>query len=419
MSDAIAGTHHVTVVGGGIVGVCCALHLQRGGHDVTILEPNGPGEGCSIGNAGQIVTGYCVPESMPGIVRQVPHMLLDPLGPLTIRWRYLPWLLPWLLRFVAASSKTRVESIAHAMHALGRAPLEVLRPLVESAGAEHLIVERGRLDIFVGETGFEKSRAKYDMIQARGVQVDLVTADEVADLEPALAGRVALGVLMPESAHVTDPLQLTRLLAQDFVRLGGTIRPEKVIDFQIGPTGPVAVKTDAGRHALDRVVLAAGAHSRRLASRLGARVPLDTERGYHAMLPHCGVELSRTIACQDYHFGLTPMDGGLRLAGTVELAGLKAAPNYARADKLIRAARHLLPDIDDREATRWMGFRPAMPDSLPVIDRSPRYENAFFAFGHGQLGLTTAALTGNLIAQLVAGEPTSIDVDPYSAKRFA
>ncbi len=411
--------HDVTVIGGGIVGVCCALHLQRVGHAVTILEPQGPGEGCTSGNGGQLVAGYCVPVGLPGIVRQVPHMLLDPLGPLTIRWRYLPRLLPWLLRFIAASSKRRVESIADALHALSCKPLDALGPLITSAGAEALIVRQGRLDVYATDAGFERARRKYDLLQARGVRVEPVSSDEVGDLEPSLAGRVRCGVLLPETAHVTDPLRMTQLLARDFVKRGGVIAREKVSDFEIGTTGPVAVLTDTGRRDVQRVVVAAGAHSRPLAARLGSRLPLDTERGYHVMLPHPGVEVRRTVVSGDHYFGLTPMAGGLRLAGTVELAGLDAPPNDARADSLVRAARRLLPQLSDRGATRWMGFRPSMPDSLPVIDRSPAHENVLFAFGHGHLGLTMAAMTGQLVAQLMDGRATSIDVSPYRARRFA
>jgi glycine/D-amino acid oxidase-like deaminating enzyme len=229
---------------------------------VTILEAHGPGEGCTSGNGGQLVAGYCVPVGLPGIVRQVPHMLWDPLGPLTIRWRYLPRLLPWLLRFIAASSKRRAKSIADALHALSRGPLDALGPLIASAGAEHLIVRRGRLDVYATNAGFERARRKYELLQARGVQAEPVSGDEAADLEPALAGRVRRGVLLPETAHVTDPLRMTQLLAQDFVEGGGVIACERVNDFEIGPTGPVAVLTDAGRRAVDRVVVAAGAHSR-------------------------------------------------------------------------------------------------------------------------------------------------------------
>ena len=357
----------IAVVGGGIIGICCALQLQRDGHQVAVIEPNGIGEGCSSGNAGQFVTGYCVPVALPGIVKQVPSMLLDPLGPLTIRWRYLPRLMPWLMRFTAASSMRRVEAIAKALYELNKDAVITFEPLVKQAGAEHLIVVNGRLDVYQSEQIFAKAQIKFGLLRECGVKVEMLNVQQIGDLEPALAGRCQYGAFCPETAHTTDPLKLTQVLAEDFVRHGGRILRDKVTDFQPGADGTVSVRTEADLYTAKRIVLAAGAYSRPLAARLGSKLPLDAERGYHVMLPNAGIELRRTIVYGDKYFGLTPMQGGIRLAGTVELASVEAPPNYARADNLLRSAQSVFPNIGKEGITRWMGCRPSMPDSLPVI----------------------------------------------------
>ena len=406
------------MVGCGIVGVCCALYLQRDGHSVVVIDPGGPGEACSSGNAGQFVTGYCVPLGLPGIAREVPAMVMDPLGPLTIRWPYLPALLPWLLRFLAASSPGRVGEIAQALYRLNKDALTAFAPLLEQAGAGHLIRRNGRLDVYQSERVFAKAQVKFDLLRRCGVRVETLDHKGVRELEPVLADRCRQGVFYPESAHTTSPLRLTRLLAEDFVRRGGRLLRERVTDFRMGSEGVWSVVTDGGRHPADQLVLAAGAYSRPLAAKLGSRLPLEAERGYHLMLPQAGIELQRTVVHGDRYFGLTPMEGGMRLAGTVELASVHAKPNFARADALFQAARQALPSLNGRGAVRWMGCRPSMPDSLPVLGRSPVHRSVYFAFGHGHLGLTGAAASGRIIADLVAQRAEDSQFEAYRPDRF-
>ncbi len=408
----------VTIVGAGIVGICCALYLRREGYPVTLIDAEGPGEGASSGNAGLIADGSCLPISLPGMAARVPAMLMDPLGPLTIRWGHLPRLAPWLARFLAAGGKDRVEAISAAMHALYRHALADLEPLVKEARAENLLRREGRLEVFRTEASFEKTAFTRELQRRRGVDFEILEAGAIRELEPALAQPMAKGIRFPSQGHTTDPLALCRALAEHFEQKGGTILRERVTGIEMGAGGPRAIETEGGRRPVALLVLAAGAFSRRLAARLGSRLPLDTERGYHVMLPNPGIEVRRPLISGDHKFAITPMDGGLRLAGTVELAGLTAPPNYARADRLVEAARTVFGEIDTRGATRWMGFRPSMPDSLPVIGRAPRHNNVFFAFGHGHLGLTGAGTTGRLIADLVAGRQPAIDLTPYRPERF-
>lgn len=408
----------IAVVGGGIVGTCCALYLQLDGHNVTIIDQNSPGTGCSSGNAGQIVTSYCVPVGLPGIIKQVPRMLMDPLGPLTIRWQYLPWLMPWLLRFVLSSSVERVERIADALYELNKDAVKTFDPLIKLAGAEHLLEAKGRLDVYQSEHEFAKAQYKFNLLRDRGVKVELINSKQITELEPALNEKCQYGAFCPDVVHTTNPLQLTQLLAKAFVKSGGSILREKVNDFQLESTGVPSIKTDIDCHTFDETVIATGAFSRPFAAKLGNKVPLDTERGYHVMLPSPGIRLNRTIVHGDRYFGLTPMQDGLRLAGTVELASVNAPPNYARADNLFNAAKGVLPSLSDKGAVQWMGCRPSMPDSLPVIGQSPIHESVFFAFGHGHLGLTGAATTGKIIADLIAGRPPHININPFRIDRF-
>lgn len=408
----------IAVIGGGVVGICCGLCLQRDGHQVTIFEPDGPGEGCSSGNAGQFVTGYCVPVGLPGIIKQVPTMLMDPLSPLTIRWRYLPHLTPWLLRFMAASRANRVHAISDALYALNRNALIDFAPLLQRARAEHLVITNGRMDLYRSHKNFRKAHAKFDLLNCHGVQVEMLDKQRIGELEPALASYYNYGAFYPETAHTTDPLRLCQMLAEDFVRHGGRILHEKAIAFQIHSVDSTTVQTNVAGHPVQHVVLTAGAYSRPLAAKLGTHLPLEAERGYHVMLPQANVELSRTVVDGDMYFGLTPMQGGIRLAGTVELASVNAAPNFNRANNLLSAAKKTFPNLNDEGSTQWMGCRPSMPDSLPVIGRSPVHRSVYFAFGHGHLGLTGAATTGKIIADLISERPPEIDITPFRVDRF-
>lgn len=411
---------HVTVIGAGVVGICCALCLQRDGHAVTVLDPEPPGEGgASFGNAGILAIDHCAPNTHPGIAWDVPRYLLDPLGPVTIRWRYLPRLLPWLLRFVAAGRPASFEAISLALQALHERALAAWQPLLESAGAQRLVHRQGWLVVYESDAAFARAEPhKVGLRRQRGVRTEVLDGPAVRALEPALGPAIRHAVHYPDVAHVADPLGLVRALAADFQRRGGTLRPERVRGFTLGPRGATAVHTDAATHPADVVVLAAGAWCKPLARQLGSRVPLDAERGYHATLPRPGVTLRVPVLSGDFHCAITPLAEGLRVGGTVEFAGVAAPPNYARVDKLLAVARRTVPGLDDRGHTRWMGCRPALPDDLPVLGRAPRYPDVYFAFGHGQVGLTDAALSGQVVADLVAGRPPALELAPYRAERF-
>jgi D-amino-acid dehydrogenase len=407
----------VLVLGAGIVGIGCALYLQRAGHALTVIDRSGPGEGCSFGNAGVIATDAIMPLATFATLREGPRMLLDPLGPLCIRWHYLPRLLPWLLRFVASARPAKLRAITQALAALQLHALEAYEPLLDHAGARDLLRTSGRMSLYVSDQRFFADAHKRDVQRRHGVRVEELDVAQVHERIPALSDKIRRGVLFPDSAYTVNPFRLVQTLADDLQRHGGIVRRATVTDVSARP-GRVRVNTSTGYYEGEILVLALGAWSGRLAARLGSPVPLDTERGYHVTLPHPRVRLELPLIFEDYRFAATSMEQGLRFAGTVEFAGVDAPPNYARARVLLERAHRLLPKVQTEGYSKWMGLRPTLPDSLPVISASPIHANVYFAFGHQHLGLTLGAITGRLIADLVAGRKSDIDVTPYRIDRF-
>lgn len=418
MSEAGTAQKSVIVVGAGIVGICSALYLQREGFLVTLIDRNQPGEGTSYGNAGIIALGSVIPVGTPGILKKVPKMLMDPLAPLSVRWSYLPQIAPWLVRLVQASTPERVEEISRALASITVPALDHYEPLLQAAGAKDLVGRLGSLYVFTSEAELRAAEPDVALRRRRGIELQMLSGPELRQMQPALAPEIPGAMFIPGAAHCVNPLGLSQALANHFLATGGRFVQEPVLGILMGVDGPSHVVTDGKRYPTDAVVIAAGAYSRQFARDLDADVPLDTERGYHVMLPDPGIEVRLPMLFPGRGFAVTPMAEGLRCAGTVELGGLTAPPNYARADIILEQARALLPGLDDRGVERWMGHRPSMPDSLPVISPVPGRRNVFYAFGHGHLGLTLGAVTGRLIADMVAGRAPSIDATPFRADRF-
>ncbi len=416
----IGGTEgkRVAVVGAGLVGLATALYLQRDGHRVSLHDKGGPGEGASYGNAGIMAVGSILPVGMPGLAWKVPGMLRDPLGPLTVRWSYLLQIAPWLLRMLKHTGREEVTRISGAQASLCLPAIEHYQPLLEAAGATGLVVRSGALYVATTEAEWADFEFGIELRRRHGVEIELLGRDELRQMVPALMAGVAGAIFVPGAGHSLNPLAMSQALFALFQSQGGSYHHEEVVDFDLGADGPTHVVADDGRHATDAVVIAAGAYSRPLAKRLGATVPLDTERGYHVMLPDPGVDVRVPMLFSGLGFGVTPMAEGLRCGGTVEFAGVRAEPNYARADAILAKAKRILPGLRDTGADQWMGRRPSMPDSLPVISRSPRFSNVYLAFGHGHLGLTQAAVTGRMIADMMAGRPPAVDPAPFRADRF-
>ena len=286
---------NVTVIGAGIVGMACACYLKRDGHDVTVIDPLPPGEGCSKGNAGHISPGGCVPMAMPGILRKVPGWLADPLGPVRIRWRYLPRAAPWLMRFAGMATREKAEVSADALRALHAPVFEAYAPLVQHAGAEDLILRSGQLYVYETEEGLENDKMGWEMRRTRGVEVQELDADAIRQIEPALAPIYRRGVYLPEHGFCRNPQRLVQALAEQFTLDGGTVLGRAVTGFEIGPDGPRRLRTEAGEVEASVIVIAAGAWSHRLTAKLGDRLPLESQRGYHLEFAAPGVTPLNTV----------------------------------------------------------------------------------------------------------------------------
>lgn len=409
----------IAVIGAGIVGTSCALHLQRDGHSVTLIDPRPPGTATSFGNAGAIVTGAVVPNSTPGLWRDIPRMLLHPDSAVRARWSYLPQLAPWLIRFLLAGRDSRVQQIAAALQPLVSRAYDAHRELIALSGADGIVRPVGWFKVYATEAGFAATAYDRALLQQHKIRFDVLNADEIRQLEPALARGFVRGILQPESGFVSSPYKLTEAHAAQFVRLGGSIAAERVRGLQPSDHG-VTLDCELGFRRFDTVVVAAGAWSKELARQAGDRVFLDTERGYHLNLdPGDAGELRRpTVFADRGGFVLAPMQDGIRLTSGVELAGLHAPPDFTRINRLIPTAQAVLPGLSDRVTRQWMGYRPSTPDALPVIGRSPRAPGVLYAFGHQHLGLTLGPVTGRLIAALASGRTPEIDLTPYRIERF-
>lgn len=408
----------VTIVGAGVVGLATALTLLRDGRRVTIVDPGGPGEATSYGNAGILAIASVVPLGMPGTLARVPRMLTDPLGPLALPPAYAAGMLPWLARFLAASRPGRVREISAALAAITLPAVDTWRPLLDAADATDLVRRQGCLYLYETEAMFRAAAPDIELRRAAGVAFDVIGPDDIRQLQPALGPHCARALFVPGQGHVVNPLALSQRLAEAVRGAGGTFRRERVQGFVFGPAGPRQLATDAGLIDVEDVVVAAGVHSRPLARQLGHAVPLESERGYHMMYRDPGVDVRLPMLVANGSYAVTPMAEGLRVAGTAEFGGTERPADWRRAEVLAKHARRLFPGLDESRGERWMGHRPSTPDSLPVIGRSPHHPNVFMAFGHGHLGLTQAATTARLVADLVARRTPFADPRPYRPDRF-
>jgi D-amino-acid dehydrogenase len=409
----------VIVIGAGIVGLCTGLFLQRSGHSVTIVDPKQPGRSTSFGNAGTIAVGSVYPVSSPGTWKRVPGMLFDPAAALKLRWSYLPKMTPWLLRFLASGMTSKVEQISGELALLNRDAVSAHEVLLKAYDINDIVKPTGWLKVYSTKAAFDTGAAERAVQTRLGFKVEIMGEDEIRQLEPGLAHKFRHGSFHPENAFVTSPAKLSDAYAEAFMKLGGVVLTERVTRFEFDDARPVRAVTDLGMHGADIFVICAGAWSNRLTQMLGTDVPLDTERGYHLNLNvEAGPGLRRPTVIGEQGFVLAPMQDGMRLTSGVELAGVDAPPDFQRIYKMLPHAKAALPGLGDEVTREWIGYRPSMPDSKPVIGRSPKFNNVFFGFGHGHIGLTLSARTGQLIDDLVSGRDLNIDLSPFRAERF-
>ena len=409
----------VTVIGAGVVGLACAAKLVQEQHQVTIIDPRPPGEYCSFGNAGCLSRASIVPLGLPGMWKKVPGWLLDAHGPLSIPLRNAPRVARWLWRLHQATSRERVDGIADALQPMLTTTVEKWRPLAEWAGVPELIRQEGYAFLYESRSAFESDTLGRALRQTRGVTIDVLEGAAIRDFDPVISPRITHMVMLPEQGHCPNPLRLSQALANRLREHGVQFLSQTATGFDMRDGRVAAVRTDAGLVETDLVVIAAGAHSHILSAQLGSNVLLETERGYHIMMLQPDRMPRVPIMSGEGKYFLTPMETGLRVAGTVELAGLDAEPNYQRADDLLVRARTIVPEVQWKQTSKWMGHRPSLPDSKPVVGRAPNVPNALFAFGHGHVGLTAAAPTAEIIADLAMGREPGIDIRPFAADRVA
>jgi D-amino-acid dehydrogenase len=419
-------SRHVVIIGAGIVGAACALELLRDGHRVTVIEPGEPGgeQSASYGNGTLLNPSSVIPMSAPGIWKKVPEYLRDPLGPLAIRWRYLPRLLPWLRRFVTAgSTPEKVATIARALQPLLADAPERHYALAEEAGVGDLITRQGVLFAYPDRAAFEAEAMSWRIRWDNGTRWLELDADQLRQSEPTLSRDYKFAVLVQENGQCRDPGAYVAALIRHATASGATLLRTKATGFRIAQQRLRAVLTEMGEIDADNAVIAAGAHSKQLAEAAGDRVPLETERGYHVVISDPGIAPRYPVMPSDGKMAFAMTPGGLRIGGQVELAGLQAEPNWQRADVLLAFVRKVYPDVaadlPPERVKLWMGHRPSLPDGLPCLGPASGCADIVHAFGHGHVGLTAGATTGKIVAEIIAGRAVSVDLNPYSARRFA
>ena len=407
----------IVVVGAGIIGVACALQLARQGRQVLVVDQQEPGMGASYGNAGHLATEQVFPIADLSILKRLPGMLLDPMGPLRLDWKYLPRALPWFLRLLLNLSPASYQRTVAGIRTLNEGSLGAWQRLLHSIGRPTLLRKAGSLLVYEQADSRPALEALQQRMQQQQVPVDYWSGEAIRQAAPQLSDNIQGGLFFPGTGHFLDPYQVVCELVQAAKASGVQFLKRRVLDGRVEGDG-VSLTTDQGPLMASQVLIACGAHSAALTAALtGKQVPLDTERGYHLMLPHEQHRLPFAVTSLERKFIMTPMSDGLRLAGTVEFAGLKAPPNMARAWQLHRLSKGLFrEDLSARDATTWMGFRPSLPDSLPIIDRVCEGK-VLLAFGHQHLGLTQAAVTAEWVGELASTKPTQ-PLAPYRLDRF-
>lgn len=416
---------HVVIIGSGAIGTVSAIECLRAGHRVTVVEPSQPGgeHATSYGNAGWLSSHSVIPPAEPGMWRKVPSFLLDSLGPLSIRWTYLPKVMPWLTRFLlAARTPALIEQTARAMRTLLIDAPKLHAGLAAEAGVSQLIERRGVLHVYPDRAAFDGDAQSWDIRRKVGVQWLELDADELRQREPNLHPRYTFGLVVEEAGHCRDPGSYVAALSELARERGATYVMTRATGFRQEGGRLAAVTTEHGEIACDCAVVAAGAHSKTLTTSLGDPLPLESERGYHVMITDAEVGPRTPMMASDAKMIVNHMNGGLRAAGQVEFAGLAALPNWKRAEILRKHLISMFPmlagTVSADKLRVWLGHRPSMPDGRPCIGTARKTSDVIYAFGHGHVGLVGSARTGRLVAQLVSRNRPEIPLGPFDPRRF-
>jgi D-amino-acid dehydrogenase len=407
----------VFVIGAGVIGLSAALMAQARGLSVTVVDREGPAAGASSGNAGAFAFTDILPLASPGILRKAPKWLLDPLGPLTIPTAYALQITPWLYRFWRACSPRAVAASTAAQTAMMDLSRAELEPFLAATCTLPMLRKYGNLQVYESEAEFRASLPGWEARIAHGIEFQHMVAEEMATLQPGLAPRFIMGTFTPGWWSIADPKLYVQALADQFRAAGGRIVIAEVTGLT-PQAGRVSIQTKGETMTTDKVVVAAGAFSHRIASTLGERIPLETERGYNTTLPPEALDLRCQVTFGGHGFVVSPLSTGIRVGGAVELGGLSLPPNFKRSDAMLRKAKAFLPALQTEGGRQWMGFRPSLPDSLPAIGRSKASPHVVYAFGHGHLGLTQSAGTARIVADLLTDRTPPVDLTPFNPQRF-
>lgn len=408
----------IAVIGAGVVGLSTALNLQRRGFDTTIIDPLPAGSSASYGNAAMISVAATTPVSMPGMLRNLPKWLLDPEGPLFVNPHYFPKAIPWLWKWIKAGNMRQVRESSQGLFALHQPALDEYRRMLSPAHFDRTIQVMGQVHVWDTPLPSLIERVAHDLRVEQGIEARSLSVEELRSMVPDISPRIQRALFFPQNGHTLDPHKLAQTIEQLFHEAGGVSLHAKAMRILPTPSSTYQILTNAGDLSFDRVVVAAGAWSLELLKPLGVRFPLETERGYHVQVEQPGVISSYPMLFKSRGFSASPMERGLRFAGTVEIAGLHYPPDTRRTDALLKNAKKLFPKLNTENHKIWMGFRSSTPDTLPVLSQCDALPGLFIACGHGHTGLTAAATSGRLIAELVSGQATFIDPAPYRLGRF-
>lgn len=409
----------VGVVGAGIVGVSAAIWLQRLGFRVLLVDRTGPGEATSHGNGGVLASCAVVPVTVPGIVRRAPRMLLDRNQPLFLRWSYLPRLAPWLRRYLSHANDADARRTARALEPILADSLEQHQALANGTAAARWIVPCDYLYLYADRAAFLADAYGWRIRRELGFTWDELGGEALRSREPHISPAHRFAVSLPHHGRIADPGAYVKDLAAHFVAEGGEVLRADVTGFSVSDGRARAIQTSGGDLPVQHCVVTAGVWSKPLMRTLGIDVPIESERGYHVEFIEPNVMPTSPIMVASGKFVMTPMEGRLRCAGTVEFGGLTAGASDAPFELLIRQAKAALPKLEARRIERWMGHRPAPADSIPIIGEVPGAAGVYAGFGHHHVGLTSGAKTGRLIAEALAGRRPNLDLLPYSPARFA
>ena len=406
----------VGIIGSGIQGVCSALFLQKKGYQVTLFDRDEPGNAASYGNAGHFSPYASVSLNRTDILTDVPSMLFSSRGPLALKWNYVPKMIPWFARFILNCGQEKMMHTAKYMHQILDQSLPAFDELFDEINLDGMVESNGILYVWTNKS--KKSRDLEIKIRNElGVKQQLVNPKEIHDLEPNIKTFYDGGVFYDYGRHAKNPKKILVKLFENFIKKGGKFVKLNIQKIDFDENKPV-LRSETQRFIFDKLVIACGAFSKKLTDKLHENIPLDTERGYHVHFKDCEHLISRPVVYADRGFGMTPMEQGLRVVGTVEFGGLKNPLSKSRIKNLILNANDMLDGLPEHK-DEWLGFRPSLPDFLPVIGPSKNYENVFYSFGHHHLGWTLGAISGKIISKMIDNDNTNMDLQPYSSIRFS